>query len=136
MEVLLLGLGTIGPPFVLCYMTGGDLHVLTVYVWILLRLFQAIDAHSGYHFPFSMANYFPVWAGALHHDSHHENFTGNYASSFTYLDHIFGTDSLWKKQQARKKDIRQLMADKGMTKADAKKQAIVLEKQREAAKAQ
>ncbi len=50
LEVLILGMGTIGGPFMLCAFTK-DLHILTVYIWIVLRLFQAIDAHSGYDFP-------------------------------------------------------------------------------------
>ncbi|KAG5439316.1 hypothetical protein PCK2_000852, partial [Pneumocystis canis] len=49
-EVMILGLGTIGSPILWCFLTG-DLHLFTVYIWITLRLFQAIDAHSGYDFP-------------------------------------------------------------------------------------
>ena len=47
LEVLVLGLGTIGGPLLYCYFTG-SLHIFTVYVWVTLRLFQAVDAHSGY----------------------------------------------------------------------------------------
>ncbi|CAD0098986.1 unnamed protein product [Aureobasidium mustum] len=46
-EVMSLGFGTVGIPIVWCAITG-DLHILTMYIWIVLRLFQAIDAHSGY----------------------------------------------------------------------------------------
>ena len=46
-EVFILGAGTIGAPILYCLFTG-SLHIFTVYVWITLRLFQAIDAHSGY----------------------------------------------------------------------------------------
>ncbi|CAG8191044.1 unnamed protein product, partial [Penicillium nalgiovense] len=49
-EVMILGFGTVGCPIVWCAMTG-ELHILTMYIWIVLRLFQAIDAHSGYEFP-------------------------------------------------------------------------------------
>ncbi|GLA62533.1 C-4 sterol methyl oxidase [Aspergillus tubingensis] len=43
-----------------------------MYIWIVLRLFQAIDAHSGYEFPWSLHHFLPFWAGADHHDLHHE----------------------------------------------------------------
>ena len=39
-EVMVLGFGTVGSPLLWCAATG-DLHLLTVYVWISLRLFQA-----------------------------------------------------------------------------------------------
>lgn len=37
---------------------------LLQYIWICLRLFQAVDAHSGYDFPWSLSHIFPAWAGA------------------------------------------------------------------------
>jgi methylsterol monooxygenase len=46
-EVAILGMGTIGGPLLWCWWTK-DLHLFTIQLWIVLRLFQAIDAHSGY----------------------------------------------------------------------------------------
>ena len=46
-EVFILGAGTICGPLLYCYFTR-NLHLFTVFIWIVLRLFQAIDAHSGY----------------------------------------------------------------------------------------
>ncbi len=92
-EILLLGLGTIGAPTLWCAASGGNLHVLTVYAWIVLRLFQAIDAHSGYEFPWSLHHFVPFWAGADHHDMHHEKFVGNYSSSFRWWDYLLDTES-------------------------------------------
>ena len=46
-EIAILGMGTVGGPLLYCYFMR-DLHIVTVYIWIMLRLFQAIDAHSGY----------------------------------------------------------------------------------------
>lgn len=51
-EVFILGAGTIAGPILYCYFTR-SLHIVTVYIWIVLRLFQAIDAHSGYGWSFS-----------------------------------------------------------------------------------
>ena len=46
-EVMILGTGTIAGPILYCAFRR-DLHIVTVYIWIILRLFQAVDAHSGY----------------------------------------------------------------------------------------
>jgi hypothetical protein len=47
LEVMILGTGTIFGPLLYCWFKP-NLHIVTVYIWITLRLFQAIDAHSGY----------------------------------------------------------------------------------------
>jgi methylsterol monooxygenase len=91
-EVMALGLGTVGSPILWVAITK-DLHILTVYIWIVLRLFQAIDAHSGYEFPWSLHHFLPFWAGAEHHDVHHERFIGNYASSFRWWDYMLDTEA-------------------------------------------
>ncbi|ODV82196.1 uncharacterized protein CANTADRAFT_44962 [Suhomyces tanzawaensis NRRL Y-17324] len=91
-EVFLLGLGTVGIPIVWCYFTR-DLHLFTICVWITLRLFQAIDSHSGYEFPWSLHNFLPFWAGADHHDLHHHYFVGGYASSFRWWDYLLDTEA-------------------------------------------
>lgn len=91
-EVMLLGFGIVGCPVVWVALTN-DLHLLTMYAWIVLRLFQAIDAHSGYDFPWSLRKFLPFWAGADHHDLHHEKFIGNYASSFRWWDYVLDTEA-------------------------------------------
>ena len=88
----MLGFGTIRWPISWCALTS-DLHILTMYVWIVLRLFQAIDAHSEYEFPWSLHHFQPFWAGADHHHVHHEKFIGNYSNSFRWWDYICGTES-------------------------------------------
>lgn len=91
-EVMILGLGSVGVPIVWCAITK-DLHILTMYLFIILRLMQAIDAHSGYDFPWSLRVLFPLWAGAEHHDVHHEKFIGNYSSSFRWWDYLMDTEA-------------------------------------------
>ncbi|EAQ88125.1 hypothetical protein CHGG_04744 [Chaetomium globosum CBS 148.51] len=54
---------------------------------------EAIDAHSGYDFPWSLRRILPFWAGADHHDLHHERFIGNYASSFRWWDYCLDTEA-------------------------------------------
>ncbi|KAF6823750.1 c-4 methylsterol oxidase [Colletotrichum plurivorum] len=105
-EVMILGAGTVGAPLVWAAVTK-DLHILTMYVWIAARLLQAVDAHSGYDFPWSLHYFLPVWAGAEHHDVHHERFVGNYASSFRWWDYLMGTESDFMKVKAQKKRSKQ-----------------------------
>jgi methylsterol monooxygenase len=103
-EVMVLGLGTVGCPILYCAFTG-DLHIITMYLWIVLRLCQAIDSHSGYEFPWSLHHFLPFWAGAEHHDMHHELFIGNYASSFRWWDYFLdtegGAEAMTKRRKAK-----------------------------------
>lgn len=109
LEVMILGLGTVGSPILYCAISK-NLHLVTMYAWIVLRLFQAIDAHSGYDFPWSLNKFIPFWSGADHHDFHHEKFVGCYSTSFRWWDHYLGTDKTYKafrdNQAARKAGIK------------------------------
>lgn len=88
-EILLLGSASFaGPAIVRC-------HVVTLWSWIVLRQWEAIETHSGYHFPWSPTRLIPFYGGAEFHDHHHlvgGQSTGNFASCFTYCDTIYGTD--------------------------------------------
>ncbi|CAO3627895.1 unnamed protein product [Mucor hiemalis] len=122
LETSILGFGTIGGPLVYhtvqkYYFQGGrnwQLHLFTMLFWIVCRLFQAIDCHSGYDFPWSLRHFVPFWAGADHHDYHHEKFIGNYASSFRWWDYIFGTDKRYRAHRKRQAEEKRLKAKKGL----------------------
>ena len=43
----------------------------------------------------------PHLAGSKAHDFHHYNFNGNYSSTFTWWDKLFGTDSQYKEFMAK-----------------------------------
>jgi len=94
-EVFILGLGTVGSPILFCAITH-NLHLITMYLWITLRLFQAIDAHSGYDFPWSLNKFIPFWAGADHHDFHHQAFVNNFSTSFRWWDWSMSTDTRYR----------------------------------------
>ncbi|KAL6052878.1 Methylsterol monooxygenase 2-2 [Balamuthia mandrillaris] len=67
-------------------------HIFTFYSWIALRIYYTTEVHSGYCFPWCMENVLGwIYAGPRHHDRHHEVFKGNYSSTLTYLDYLFGT---------------------------------------------
>jgi len=106
LEILILGTGTVGGPLLWCILSGGNLHIITMYIWIVLRLFQAVDAHSGYDFPWSLQHIFPLWSGADHHDYHHESFMGCYSTSFRHLDYIFGTEGGYRAKRQKQKEAK------------------------------
>lgn len=69
----------------------GRCHVLTTWVWGFLRVWEAVDGHSGYALPFSPWSFIPFRPSAADHDWHHSNNAGNFASFFQWWDHFQGT---------------------------------------------
>ncbi|EIW52980.1 C4-methyl sterol oxidase [Trametes versicolor FP-101664 SS1] len=106
-EVMILGTGTVAGPLLYCWFRQ-DLHIVTVYIWITLRLFQAVDAHSGYDFPWSLQHILPFWSGAEHHDFHHMAFVNNFSTSFRWCDRLFGTDDKYRAYRARITKMKKL----------------------------
>nr|APF46995.1 4alpha-methyl oxidase 1 [Tripterygium wilfordii] len=95
-EVLILGI----PSFLGPAMCPG--HMITFWLWIVLRQMEAIETHSGYDFPWTPTKYIPFYGGAEYHDYHH--YVGgqshsNFASVFTYCDFIYGTDKGFRYQK-------------------------------------
>uniref|UniRef100_A0A7S1XA58 Fatty acid hydroxylase domain-containing protein n=1 Tax=Compsopogon caeruleus TaxID=31354 RepID=A0A7S1XA58_9RHOD len=85
LEVILLGIPTFtGPALV-------GPHLFTLWIWLLMRQYEAIDIHSGYEFPWNINRYFPFYAGTAQHDLHHFRYSGNFASVFTWCDQLYGT---------------------------------------------
>jgi len=93
LETVFLGIGTVLGPFLFAK------HLASLWVWLAFRLWETIEDHSGYDVPFNPTNLIPFWGGPVHHDFHHKNFDGNYASVFTYWDWIMGTDRDFQSKQ-------------------------------------
>ncbi|KAJ7980807.1 Methylsterol monooxygenase 2-1 [Quillaja saponaria] len=111
-EILFLGFATIVGPAI----TGP--HLMTLWLWMVVRVLETVEAHCGYHFPWSPSNFLPLYGGAEFHDYHHRLLytkSGNYSSTFTYMDWIFGTDKGYQKLKALKdeelEDISKKMKD-------------------------
>jgi sterol desaturase/sphingolipid hydroxylase (fatty acid hydroxylase superfamily) len=94
-ETVALGIGTfLGPLFF-------GTHVIQLHLWLLVRLFQTIEAHVGYDLPISPRQFLPFYGGAEYHDFHHETFSGNYSSSFIVWDYVFGTDVKYRQRREK-----------------------------------
>ncbi|XP_020101158.1 methylsterol monooxygenase 2-1-like [Ananas comosus] len=102
-EILFLGFATVVGPA----LTGP--HLLTLWLWVVLRVLETVEAHSGYHFPWSPSNFLPLYGGADFHDYHHRLLytkSGNYSSTFVYMDWLFGTDKGYRKLKALEDEQR------------------------------
>jgi len=53
-----------------------------MWLWIIYRVLETLDGHSGFELPWSMFRYLPFSASAQSHDYHHSNNIGNYGSFF------------------------------------------------------
>jgi 4-alpha-methyl-delta7-sterol-4alpha-methyl oxidase len=56
-EILFLGFATIVGPAI----TGP--HLMTLWLWMVLRVLETVEAHCGYHFPWSLSNFLPLYGG-------------------------------------------------------------------------
>ncbi|OIT02275.1 methylsterol monooxygenase 2-2, partial [Nicotiana attenuata] len=100
-EILFLGFATIVGPAI----TGP--HLITLWLWMVLRVLETVEAHCGYHFPWSLSNFLPLYGGADFHDYHHRLLytkSGNYSSTFVYMDWLFGTDKGYRRLKELKND--------------------------------
>lgn len=95
-ETIILGFGSFIGPFIF------RPHMLQIWVWLFFRLWQEIDAHCGYDFPWSLHNFLPFWGGSEFHDFHHMNFVGNYGSTLRVWDKLMGTDNKYHAFKAKK----------------------------------
>ncbi|KAI0739612.1 C-4 methyl sterol oxidase [Daedaleopsis nitida] len=132
-EVMILGFGTVVGPIAYCAFSH-DLHIFTMYLWIVLRLFQAIDAHSGYDFPWSLRHIIPFWSGAEHHDFHHMAFVNNYSTSFRWCDYLLGTDDKYREYRKRVTAMKKLNLSK--EEHDAMERKMIAEAEQEGLRAE
>jgi len=70
---------------------GKKVHLATYLLWIVLRVAETTDGHSGYDFSWSPFRLLPMSGSSEFHQYHHVVFKGNYSSFFTYLDRLCGT---------------------------------------------
>lgn len=66
-------------------------HVVTLWVWVIFRQWEAAEGHCGYEFPWTPTHLVPGNDGAVHHDFHHLRVRGNYAGFLALVDGACGT---------------------------------------------
>jgi methylsterol monooxygenase/4-alpha-methyl-delta7-sterol-4alpha-methyl oxidase len=65
-------------------------HLYVIWIWVVIRQFEAVDGHAGYDIPWNPAHWLPLYQGPVYHDFHHAKFKGNYAGFLPYLDRFMG----------------------------------------------
>eukprot|EP00656_Telonema_subtile_P015395 TRINITY_DN18055_c0_g1_i1.p1 TRINITY_DN18055_c0_g1~~TRINITY_DN18055_c0_g1_i1.p1 ORF type:complete len:270 (+),score=63.88 TRINITY_DN18055_c0_g1_i1:64-873(+) len=93
--VLVNGVSTLIGPVLL----GAHMQVGLLYMW--LKLWQSMESHSGYVFPFPYSPWslFDLMENGRH-EFHHSRNDGNYGGMFGFWDRLMGTDQAFEKWRA------------------------------------
>lgn len=77
-------------------------HIKLWWIWMIIRIGESIEGHSGYDIvisPWNMLNRLQGCVGK--HDFHHSHNIGSYGSLFNFWDWAMGTDRAFKEYQAK-----------------------------------
>jgi len=79
-------------------------HLYIFVAWLVIRILETVDSHSGYELPFSPFHMLRVVQGGVdRHDFHHSHNTGCYGALFTFWDWACGTNrpyDEWKQKES------------------------------------
>lgn len=98
-------LGGLGPAVAIgiIMLAFGGMSAWTLWVWGAWRILHELDIHSGLSSKLGIR--IPLFAPTEHHDLHHARPTlGNYASSLTLWDKVFGTEIPLEKRKPLKRN--------------------------------
>ena len=82
---------------------GKRCHVVTFWLWVVVRISETCDGHSGFDFPWSPFRLLPMSTNGRYHDYHHAENIGNYGSFMTIWDTVFGTNTKYYQSLETKK---------------------------------
>lgn len=81
-------------------------HIVTWYLWLIVRILETTDGHCGYEFSWSPFRLLPFSGSANYHNFHHSHNVGNYSSFFTYWDSLCQTNKhYWKYLSKQEKSV-------------------------------
>jgi sterol desaturase/sphingolipid hydroxylase (fatty acid hydroxylase superfamily) len=66
-------------------------HAYTLLTWMVCRITETCDGHSGYDLPFMPFRLMPFAGTSAAHDAHHSINTGNYGTFLRVWDPLLGT---------------------------------------------
>jgi len=96
-------------PFLLApwlLMKFSNYHVVSFAIYVFLRLWETIEAHSGYEFKYSPMTFFRFGGGNTFHDYHHTHNIGNYGL-YPFWDKIMGTDKYYTKWLSEREEKKE-----------------------------
>jgi sterol desaturase/sphingolipid hydroxylase (fatty acid hydroxylase superfamily) len=77
-------------------------HAVVMWCYIILRVWETVESHSGYEFPWSVWSLFEWQGGADFHDYHHSHNSGNFGgASSKFWDVLMGTDISYEAHRRR-----------------------------------
>lgn len=96
-------LANIMPTIIGAFVMGS--HPITLFLWVILRVWETVDSHSGYLFKFSPFHQFSWQGGADRHDFHHSHNIGCFGSFTIFWDWICGTDQAYLEFRKKHKEV-------------------------------
>jgi len=94
--------GNVLPPALGPKLLGSRVHFVTYILWVVIRILEAADGHSGYEFSWSPFRLLPLSSSSIYHSFHHSHNVGNYGSFFTFWDTLCGTNKHYFRYLANK----------------------------------
>jgi sterol desaturase/sphingolipid hydroxylase (fatty acid hydroxylase superfamily) len=84
-------------------MSVRGLRCLRHFRYMGIKVWQSVDAHSGYNLPFPLSPWstLPGMDCAPAHSFHHSHNTGNFGGFTMFWDHVCGTDLPYRKHLAK-----------------------------------
>lgn len=83
-------------------MLYAPMHISTILIWGILRMWDANQGHCGYVFSWAPLQLVPFCANDDFHDFHHSHNCGNFASQLRIWDTLFGTNKAFRDYKAKK----------------------------------
>lgn len=84
----------------------GPFHLSTFVIWVIFRVFDAFNGHSGYSFSWTPIQILPFCTNDEFHDFHHTQNCGNYGSQFRFWDTVFDTNREFREYKKKKLQIQ------------------------------
>lgn len=75
-------------------------HVVVLWIWLMYRIYETVDTHSGYLFRYSISSFLPFTGGRERHYFHHSHNMGCFGA--IWLDSLLGTDTAFLDYQKKK----------------------------------
>ena len=104
-DIFVNTVGTVLGPLIL------GCHYCSFILYTLLKLWQSIEAHSNYSFPFpfSFWSFVESFDCARAHDFHHSHNVGNFGGTTMFWDWLLGTDAAYNKWQRKKLNTNKML---------------------------
>ena len=73
-------------------------HMAVIFIWMMYATTVTLYHHCGYDIPY----FFFLFPPVAKHDFHHEKPLNQMFGKYGLMDHLFGTDRLWRQSQLNK----------------------------------